>query len=61
MKIEIVPYNPLWPAQFESERSAIESSLGDILVQAHHIGSTAVEGLTPEAKAIEWSKTQPRG
>jgi GrpB-like predicted nucleotidyltransferase (UPF0157 family) len=46
MKIEVVPYNPLWPAQFESERSAIAGSLGDILDQSHHIGSTAVEGLS---------------
>ncbi|RJF96518.1 GrpB family protein [Noviherbaspirillum cavernae] len=45
MKIEVVPCNPLWPAQFESERLAIERSLGDIVVQAHHIGSTAVKGL----------------
>lgn len=46
MKIEVVPYNPLWAAQFESERSAIAASLGDVLDQAHHIGSTAVEGLS---------------
>lgn len=45
MKIEVVAYDPLWPAQFESERSAIASHLGDILEQAHHIGSTAVEGM----------------
>ncbi len=45
MKIEVVPYSPLWPAAFESERSAIARNLGDLVVQAHHIGSTAVEGL----------------
>ena len=45
MKIEVVPYNPLWPTQFESERAALVSELGGILESVHHIGSTAVEGL----------------
>ncbi len=46
MKVEVVPYDPLWPVQFESEQSAIASSLGDVLDRAHHIGSTAVEGIS---------------
>ena len=45
MKIEVISYNPIWPIQFESEKSAIESSLGDVVVGVHHVGSTAVEGL----------------
>jgi GrpB-like predicted nucleotidyltransferase (UPF0157 family) len=45
MKIEVVPYNPLWPIKFETECSAIWCALGDILVNVHHIGSTAVAGL----------------
>ncbi len=45
MKIEVVPHNPLWFGKFEIERAAIAIALGDILVQAYHIGSTAVEGL----------------
>jgi GrpB-like predicted nucleotidyltransferase (UPF0157 family) len=44
--IEIVPYKPEWPAQFELERSALQTVLrpwlaGDI----EHVGSTAVVGL----------------
>jgi GrpB-like predicted nucleotidyltransferase (UPF0157 family) len=45
MKIEVVPYNYLWSVWFEAERSAIRDALGDVLMNVHHIGSTAVEGL----------------
>jgi GrpB-like predicted nucleotidyltransferase (UPF0157 family) len=44
--VEVVPYNPNWPAQFEVERSALESVLAPWLVgEIQHIGSTAVVGL----------------
>ena len=46
MKIEVVPYNSLWPAQFESERSALLAGLGNIIDHVHHIGSTAIRGLS---------------
>ncbi len=45
MKIEVVPHNPVWPAQFERERSALLASLGNIIDHVHHIGSTAIRGL----------------
>jgi GrpB-like predicted nucleotidyltransferase (UPF0157 family) len=44
-KIEIVDYEPSWPAQYEAECALIRRALGDVLVEIHHIGSTAVPGL----------------
>lgn len=44
--IEIAPYKPEWPAQFELERSALQAVLGPWLAgDIEHIGSTAVAGL----------------
>jgi GrpB-like predicted nucleotidyltransferase (UPF0157 family)/predicted kinase len=49
-EVEIVPYHPEWPAQFEAEKRRIEQALGDLAVEIHHIGSTAIPGL--DAKPI---------
>jgi len=46
MKIEIVPYNPTWPSLFEQEKRQLIESLGKVIEHIHHIGSTAVEGLS---------------
>lgn len=43
--VEIVPYDPNWPAKYCGEIKLIADVLGSILVAAHHIGSTAVPGL----------------
>jgi GrpB-like predicted nucleotidyltransferase (UPF0157 family) len=44
--IRIEPYDPSWPASFESERAALEEAIGDWAVGGiHHVGSTAVPGL----------------
>ncbi len=45
MKIEVVDYDPSWPAQFEAERHVVLRALGDVATGIHHIGSTAVPGL----------------
>lgn len=45
MKIEVVDYDPSWPAQFEAEREVVLRVLGDVATGIHHIGSTAVPGL----------------
>jgi GrpB-like predicted nucleotidyltransferase (UPF0157 family) len=46
--VEVVPYNPEWPAQFRLERGRILETLtpftGPLLVE--HIGSTGVPGLS---------------
>jgi len=46
MKIEVVPYDPRWPEAFEKEKVAILSKAAQAIVTIHHIGSTAVPGLS---------------
>jgi GrpB-like predicted nucleotidyltransferase (UPF0157 family) len=43
--IEIVPYDPTWPARFEEEAARLSQALGDLAVAIEHIGSTSVPGL----------------
>ena len=43
--IEIVPYNPAWPAEFEQIAALVKAALGDLAVHIDHIGSTSVPGL----------------
>lgn len=46
MKIELVPYDPVWPLQFDAERHALEAILAPWLDgHIEHIGSTAILGL----------------
>ena len=45
-KIEVVPYNPAWPQLFEEEAAKIKQALGENCIAVHHIGSTAVPGLS---------------
>ena len=44
-KVEVVPYDPAWPAAYQAEVVQISIVIGTNLVVAHHIGSTAVPGL----------------
>src|ERR1700753_2814033 len=45
-RINVVPYDPLWPALFAGERSLLEQVLAPWLGDGiQHIGSTAVPGL----------------
>lgn len=43
--IEVVPYDPAWPAAFANERDALVTALGGALGLIEHIGSTAIPGL----------------
>jgi len=43
--VEIVPYDPGWPREFEIERDRIRTALGSFAVRIDHNGSTAVPGL----------------
>lgn len=44
--VEIVAYNPAWPAQFLAEKAILERALAPWLADpVEHIGSTAVPGL----------------
>jgi GrpB-like predicted nucleotidyltransferase (UPF0157 family) len=44
-RIELVPYDPAWPAAFARERDRIAAALGDLAIRIDHNGSTAVPGL----------------
>lgn len=43
--IEILPYQPRWPAEFAELAAGINAAVGDRIVALHHIGSTSVPGL----------------
>lgn len=43
--IIVVPYNPVWVAQFKAIAHPIRQALGDTALYIHHIGSTAVPNL----------------
>lgn len=45
IRIEIVPYNPEWPAEFRRVAVPLRAALGDLALRIDHIGSTAVPGL----------------
>ncbi|MFC2079797.1 GrpB family protein, partial [Candidatus Bipolaricaulota bacterium] len=44
-RMEVVDYSTDWPMLFEREIETLRSVLGEEIVRAHHIGSTAVPGL----------------
>jgi GrpB-like predicted nucleotidyltransferase (UPF0157 family) len=44
-RITICDYDPTWPAQFEQERTRLQTALGSIVTTIEHVGSTAVPGL----------------
>ena len=43
--IEVVPYDPAWPAAFEVEAVRIRAALGSSALRIDHNGSTSVPGL----------------
>ncbi len=48
--IQIAPYDPNWYNIFQEESKLIKQALGDNCLEVHHIGSTAVVGLTAKPK-----------
>lgn len=45
MPIEIVDYDPAWPARFEQARSELLTALPGLFTAIEHVGSTSVPGL----------------
>jgi GrpB-like predicted nucleotidyltransferase (UPF0157 family) len=37
-KVDIVPYNPAWPAEFHEIGKQIRDAVGDAALTIHHIG-----------------------
>ncbi len=48
--MEVVPYNPAWPEEFQAERERVAAALGENALAIHHVGSTAIPGI--QAKPI---------
>ncbi len=44
-KLEVVPYDPGWPAAFEAEAVRLRTALGALALRIDHNGSTAIPGL----------------
>ena len=44
-KVEVVDYDPAWPATYEAEAAKIRAALGEAALSLEHIGSTSVPGL----------------
>src|SRR5215213_4858725 len=43
--VEIMPYDPRWPAEFAAIGAALRGALGDLALRIDHIGSTSVPSL----------------
>lgn len=41
----LVPHDARWSNEFGRESAAVARALGDVLVEIHHIGSTAIPGI----------------
>lgn len=41
----MVPYDPLWPREFERSSAEVAGALGANLLAIHHIGSTSIPGI----------------
>ena len=44
-RMKVIEYSANWPKLYEQERSLLREALGNEIVRAYHIGSTAVPGL----------------
>lgn len=49
-RIEVVSYNSNWKGMYKEESEKIKNILNDIIIDIHHIGSTAIPGI--KAKPI---------
>lgn len=45
-RVTLTPYRPEWEQLFQVEKERVKQALGDLAVNIHHVGSTAVPGLS---------------
>jgi len=45
-RFEFRAYDPDWPMLFQSERSALQNILRDLVIACEHIGSTSIPGMS---------------
>lgn len=45
MKVRVVLPDPAWPSMYEAEAADLRASLGNTVIELHHIGSTAIRGI----------------
>jgi len=45
-EMNVVPYDPSWPALFAQEKAVLKSILGEMIVDVQHFGSTAIPGMS---------------
>jgi GrpB-like predicted nucleotidyltransferase (UPF0157 family) len=45
-RVEVVPHSPGWAAEFRAEADRLTAVLGDEVVAVHHVGSTAIPGIS---------------
>jgi GrpB-like predicted nucleotidyltransferase (UPF0157 family) len=43
--IVLVPYDPGWPSRFAASRDEIMAACNGLVIEVHHIGSTAIPGI----------------
>jgi len=44
-RVEVVSYNSNWKEMYKEESEKIKNILNDIIIDSHHIGSTAIPGI----------------
>ncbi|MGH1562979.1 GrpB family protein [Mumia sp. DW29H23] len=44
-RVDVVAYDPAWPATYARVAGAVREALGDVVVAIEHVGSTSVPGL----------------
>lgn len=44
-RVEVVSYNSNWKKMYKEESEKIKNTLNDIIIDIHHIGSTAIPGI----------------
>jgi GrpB-like predicted nucleotidyltransferase (UPF0157 family) len=44
-RVVLVPHDPRWAEEFARESSALSEAMGELLLEIHHIGSTAISGI----------------